>query len=129
MRPDEGIIKQDKVHAVKIKKSLSNAPGDLILMIRCRQLFLVISTFEFFHPAGCIHKDLLSCVERMRRRAYFYLDQRIFLSIFPLDFLIGGHCGSCQKLKVALRILEDNFLIFGMYPFLHYYFLEMSPQR
>ena len=52
-------------------------------------LFLLISLIEFLDPAGGIHENFLSGIERMRSGAYLDLDDRVGVAIFPFNGLLG----------------------------------------
>lgn len=63
--------------------------------------FLLVFIFEFLHATCSIHKHFLTSEKRMRCRANFHLDHRIFLTIFPLQRFFGIGSRTAQKFGIA----------------------------
>lgn len=81
---------------------------------------LLVSFLEFVDPARSIHQDILSGVKGMRGVRNLQLDDRIFVTVFPLHgfFAIGG--GAAEELVPVTHVLEHNeTVILGMQIFFH----------
>jgi hypothetical protein len=46
---------------------------------------VLVASIEALNAAGSIHDSLLACVERVRSGRDFNVENRIILSVFPLD--------------------------------------------
>src|SRR5699024_7972283 len=94
-------------------------PCDPARTTAMRSLFHAVALAEFLDLAGGVQNVLLAGVERVGRAADFQLDQRVFVTVFPFDGLIGLDGGARQKSEVATHVLENDRAIFGVNVLFH----------
>src|SRR5688572_12975506 len=84
-----------------------------------RVLLLRVTLAELVHSTAGVDDLVLARVERVRRRADIDLDQRILITVFPLDLLLAAKGRAGQEREIRGHVLEDDFAVLGMDAGLH----------
>jgi hypothetical protein len=71
----------------------------------------IVFFIEFLYPAGSVERLLLASVKWMRSGRNLHTNHRICFAIFPDDGFTGSHGRTGEKLEVAGRICENNFVV------------------
>ena len=86
----------------------------------CLLVELTVFLTEFVNSTGCIHELRLACVERVALVADLHLNQRVFVSVFPLDGLFCLCRGLAQERVLVAHVFEhDQTVVVGMDAFFH----------
>lgn len=81
-----------------------------LLLICC----FPVPSVEFFNTAASLAETLLAGKKRMGFAADIYIDQRIFIAVFPFHGLIGCSRRTSQEGIVRTDIAEYYWMIFRM---------------
>lgn len=84
-----------------------------------KNLLTRVFATETIYPARAVQNILLAGIERMRLTADVHTNQRIFLTVFPLDGIVGRDSGTGQESEIHAGVLENNRAIVGMNIFFH----------
>ena len=98
------------------------APGHLfefLSALALGELLLAVALAKLVDLLGGLQDVLLAGVERVRLAGNFKLQQRVLVSVFPLDGFPGGHGGAGQDRKIRRNVLEDDVSVFWMNVLFH----------
>ena len=86
----------------------------------CLLVELAVFLTEFVNSTGCIHELRLACVEGVALVADLHFNQRVFVSVFPLDGLFCLCRRLAQERVLIAHVFEhDQTIVVGMDAFFH----------
>ena len=101
------------------KKGCRGTLFDLLGVEPALCLLAAVALTELVDLFGGLQDVLLTGVKRMRLARNFKLQQRVFVSVFPLDGFARGYRRFGQNGEIGGNVLEDDVSIFGMYVWFH----------
>ena len=89
-------------------------------LFRIRTALLAVTLAELVDLPRGLQDMLFAGVKRMRIARDLEFDERVLVTVFPLDGVTRGHGGARQDREIRRDILEHDFSVLGVYILFHF---------
>src|SRR5579859_3283702 len=103
-----------RADARPVPSSLLTPRGRSVTAAAFARLLLRVALAELVDATAGVKRLLLAGVERMGVARDIHLDQRVLVTVFPLDGFLGGDRRTRQEREVRRQVLEHHRAIIRM---------------